>query len=101
MTTPTPVVIFLYNRLFDPLIQGNFWMYIKNILDDPDAPYRLHVVTYEDPAIPLTPEQEKLVAHWQSQGLEWTQLSHRHLPSSSSTIGCGEQWSCCTAAAPR
>ena len=75
MTTPTPVVIFLYNRLFDPLIQGNFWMYIKNILDDPDAPYRLHVVTYEDPAIPLTPEQEKLVAHWQSQGLEWTQLT--------------------------
>jgi len=75
VTTPTPVVIFLYNRLFDPLIQGNFWMYIKNILDDPDAPYRLHVVTYEDPANPLTPEQEELVAHWQSQGLEWTQLT--------------------------
>lgn len=71
----TPIVIFLYNRLFDPLIQGNFWLYIKDYLSDPAAPVRFHVVTYEDPRHPLTEEQIALVENWKSQGLEWTALS--------------------------
>ena len=29
------VVVFLYNRLFDPLIQGNFWLYVRDLLDTP------------------------------------------------------------------
>jgi hypothetical protein len=69
------VVIFLYNRLFDPLIQGNFWLYIKNYLDDPEANVRFHVLTYEDPRYPLTPEQRLIVDYWESQGLEWTRLT--------------------------
>lgn len=72
---PTHVVIFLYNRLFDPLIQGNFWLYIKDYLESPQAKVRFHVVTYEDPRHPLTPSQLDLVAKWKRQGLEWTPLT--------------------------
>lgn len=68
------VVIFLYNRLFDPLIQGNFWLYIKGYLDDPQEEVRFHVVTYEDSRFALTPEQHALVNDWKSRGLEWTPL---------------------------
>lgn len=75
MPPQTPIVIFLYNRLFDPLIQGNFWLYIKNYLADPDAPVRFHVVTFEDPRHPLTDAQKALVAQWQAQGLDWTALT--------------------------
>jgi hypothetical protein len=75
MTAKTKVVIYLYNRLFDPLIQGNFWLYIKDYLQDPDSLVRFHVVTYEDPRHPLTPEQRVLVDNWKSLGLEWTGLT--------------------------
>ena len=75
MSLPAPVVIFLYNRLFDPLIQGNFWLYIKDYLADPAQPVRFHVVTFEDPNHPLTPAQQALVAQWQAQGLQWTALT--------------------------
>lgn len=73
--TTTPIVIFLYNRLFDPLIQGNFWLYIKDYLGDPTSEVRFHVVTYEDPRHPLTVEQKAMVETWKSQGLEWTALT--------------------------
>ena len=74
MPQKTPIIIFLYNRLFDPLIQGNFWLYIKDYLQDPEAPVRFHVVTYEDPRFPLTEAQKALVEDWKTQGLEWTAL---------------------------
>lgn len=69
-----PIVIFLYNRLFDPLIQGNFWLYIRDYLTDPDAQVRFHVITFEDPSHPLTVSQKAMVEAWKSQGLEWTPL---------------------------
>lgn len=72
---PKPIVIYLYNRLFDPLIQGNFWLYIRDLLDHPLPGVRLHVVTYEDPRFPLTDEQRQQLAHWQQQGLSWTPLT--------------------------
>lgn len=68
------VVLFLYNRLFDPLIQGNFWLYIRDLLNHPLPGVRFHVVTYEDPRFPLTPEQQQQLDHWQQQGLTWTPL---------------------------
>jgi hypothetical protein len=75
MTQPTPIVIFLYNRLFDPLIQGNFWLYIRDYLNDPASPVRFHVVTFEDANHPLTTEQRSLVEEWKGKGLEWTPLT--------------------------
>ena len=74
MNQPT-VAIYLYNRLFDPLIQSNFWLYIKDYLNDPSSPVRFHLITYEDPSFPLTAEQQALVADWKSRGLEWTALT--------------------------
>lgn len=68
------VVLFLYNRLFDPLIQSNFWLYVRDLLADPEAGVRLHVVTFEDDRFPLTAEQQRLVDEWRGQGLEWTAL---------------------------
>jgi hypothetical protein len=69
------VIIFLYNRLFDPLIQSNFWLYINDFLNDPKNPYQLHLVTYEDKKFPLTEAQQKLVEEWKSKGLQWKQLT--------------------------
>ena len=69
------VIIYLYNRLFDPLIQSNFWLYIQDYLDDPESSVRFHLITYEDEKFPLTSEQKVLVQHWQNQGLEWTALN--------------------------
>ena len=69
------IIIYLYNRLFDPLIQGNFWLYIRDFLDRPDPALRFHVITYEDPRHPLTEEQRAQLARWQAQGLEWTALT--------------------------
>lgn len=69
------VIIYLYNRLFDPLIQGNFWLYIRDFLDRPDPALRFHVITYEDPRHPLTEDQRAQLAGWQAQGLEWTALT--------------------------
>lgn len=69
------VIVYLYNRLFDPLIQGNFWLYIRDLLDRPLPGVRFHLVTYEDLRFPLTPEQRQQLAHWQQQGLCWTSLT--------------------------
>jgi len=75
MTTSPKVIIFLYNRLFDPLIQGNFWLYIQDYLDDDETPLRFHLVTYEDPRYPLTERQKGIVDRWKTRGLEWTPLT--------------------------
>ena len=69
------VIIFLYNRLFDPLIQSNFWLYIRDRLADEQNPYDFHLITYENPEFPLTPEEKKRVEDWQSRGLAWTPLT--------------------------
>ncbi len=69
------IIIFLYNRFFDALIQSNFWLYIKDYLEDENNPYQFHLITYENPEFPLTKEQEALVSKWKEQGLEWTQLT--------------------------
>ena len=69
------IIIFLYNRFFDPLIQSNFWLYIKDYIENKNNPYQFHLITYENPEFPLTEEQEALVSKWKGQGLEWTQLT--------------------------
>jgi len=68
--------IFLYNRLFDPLIQSNFWLYINDYLDhNQDGSYQICLVTYEDPRFPLSAEQQKLVDEWRTKGLVWKPLT--------------------------
>jgi hypothetical protein len=68
------IIIFLYNRLFDQVNQSNFWLYIKDLLEDKNNPYQFHVISYEDTVSPLTDDQKTLVAYWKSLGLEWTPL---------------------------
>lgn len=65
--------IFLYNRLFDPLIQSNFWLYILDYLQH-DKNTKFFLITYEDARFPLTTDQLKLVEQWKAQGLEWMPL---------------------------
>lgn len=69
------VIIFLYNRLFDPLIQGNFWLYIEDLLLDPLFDVSIHVVTYEDSRFPLTSEQRLKLDSWKCKGLRWSALN--------------------------
>ena len=73
--TKQKIVIFLYNRFFDSLIQSNFWLYINDYLEDESNPYQFHLITYENPDFPLTKEQEQLVLNWKNQGLEWSRLT--------------------------
>lgn len=72
--TKPKIIIFLYNRLFDQVNQSNFWLYIKDFLEDANNPYQFHVVSYEDSRFPLTHEQKSLLKQWQKQGLKWTPL---------------------------
>ncbi|MEM6460767.1 MAG: hypothetical protein AAF724_02505 [Pseudomonadota bacterium] len=65
----------MYNRLFDPLIQGNFWLYIRDLLADEERNIHLHVITFEDPKYPITKYETAEVEEWRKQGLEWTALS--------------------------
>jgi hypothetical protein len=73
--TKPKIIIFLYNRFFDPLIQSNFWLYIRDYIENENNPYQFHLITYENPEFPLTKEEEALVTKWKEQGLEWTQLT--------------------------
>jgi hypothetical protein len=67
--------VFLYNRLFDPVIQSNFWLYIQDILEkDPIGNLEVYLITYENEEFPITSEQQKLVAYWQSRGVVWIAL---------------------------
>jgi len=75
MQNKPKIIIFLYNRLFDPLIQSNFWLYINNYLEDKKTIYSFHLITYENSKFPLTTSQEALVKKWQEKGLEWTPLA--------------------------
>jgi hypothetical protein len=75
MKLKTPIIIFLYNRLFDPVVQSNFWLYIIDYLGDEEAPVRFHVISFEDPNVPLTDEQTAQVQQWKANGLEWTALT--------------------------
>jgi len=68
------IIIFLYNRFFDPLIQSNFWLYIKDYLENEEKIYNFHLITYENTSFPLTQEQERLVKQWKEKGLEWSIL---------------------------
>lgn len=67
--------IFLYNRLFDPVIQSNFWLYIKDILErDKNDSLEIYLITYENAEFPISVEQKKLVERWKSRGLIWVAL---------------------------
>jgi hypothetical protein len=74
-TSKQKLGIFLYNRLFDPLIQSNFWLYINDYLESNQSNDRtFFLITYEDSRFPLRPEQEALVEKWKRQGLVWVPL---------------------------
>ncbi len=69
------VIIYLYNRLFDPVIQSNFWLFIDGELSSHLSSIEFHLISYEDTNFPLTSEQQVLVTRWKSQGLHWHKLS--------------------------
>lgn len=67
------IIILLYNRFFDPLIQGNFWLYINDYLVN-GSDIKFYLITYEDRKFPLTSEQIEKAENWKKQGLEWIRL---------------------------
>lgn len=68
------VTIYFYNRLFDPLIQGNFWIFIDDYLKNNPEGFEFHLVTYEDSRLPLTTDQREMVLEMQRRGVAWTPL---------------------------
>lgn len=66
------IVIFLYNRLFDPVVQSNLWLYIDYNLVNRKGYYKFHVLSYEVGEIPLTELQREKFGFWEQSGLSWT-----------------------------
>ncbi|MGE0567491.1 MAG: hypothetical protein AB7O73_06040 [Bacteroidia bacterium] len=50
------IVFFLYNRLNDPLIQSNIFLYINQLIKNHE-PFKISIVSFEDPDFPLTDNQ--------------------------------------------
>ena len=71
---PTKITVFFYNRLFDPLIMGNFWVFIADIQTRLPGQFRFHFITYENDAFPLTEAQLTQLVEMQRLGVEWTAL---------------------------
>jgi hypothetical protein len=69
------IIIFLYNRLFDPLIQSNFWLYINDYLNDPANSVQFHLVTFEDNKFPINEFQQQMANEWKVKGLQWHRLT--------------------------
>jgi hypothetical protein len=67
------IIIFLYNRLFDQVVQSNFWLFITHTLKE-DPNYQFHVISFENEKIPLTSEQQKKLEEWKRLGLSCTHL---------------------------
>jgi hypothetical protein len=67
--------VFLYNRLFDPLIQSNFWPFIVQYLqEDENNRIKIYVISYEDKNYALSPQQEQQLISWKEKGLIWYRL---------------------------
>ena len=69
------IVIFLYLRLFDPLIQSIFWPLIEKVLRE-DGNYKFHVISYEYSGAQLSAEQADKINEWRRLGVEWTPLTY-------------------------
>jgi hypothetical protein len=72
--TPTKITVFFYNRLFDPLIMGNFWVFIADIQTRLPDQFQFHFITYENDANPLTNTQRIQLAEMKRLGVDWTPL---------------------------
>ncbi|MGZ8223845.1 MAG: hypothetical protein ACXWTE_01825 [Methylobacter sp.] len=68
------LIVFLYNRLFDALIQSNFWLYILDYLEDDNNQLDIVVITYEDGRYPLSNEQRLKLSEWEAKGMIWEAL---------------------------
>ncbi len=65
--------IYLYNRLFDPLIQSNFWLYVTELIEYGD--YEFYLISYENSKFPMSKDQQALVDYWKSKGFKWKSLN--------------------------
>ena len=67
------IIIYLYNRLYDPLIQSNLFLYIREIAKT--ERFQFALITYENPNIPLEPHQQKEVDEkFGDWGIHWKPL---------------------------
>jgi hypothetical protein len=70
------IVFYLYNRLFDPVIQSNIFLYIRELAARTGSPYRFAIITYEDPKLPATAEQlTEIRAFFAQHRVEWIPLT--------------------------
>lgn len=72
--TATKITVFFYNRLFDPLIMGNFWVFIADIQTSLPGRFKFNFITYENDAYPLTAAQRDQLAEMRDMGVDWTPL---------------------------
>ena len=56
------VIVYLYNRLLDPLIQGNIFLYINELTQRSErCPYEFTIITYEDDQYPISESDKQII----------------------------------------
>ena len=71
---PRKIIIYFYNRLFDPLIQGNFWVFIDDYLKMSTNEFQFHLVTYENSEFPLSKKEKDQIKTWKRKKISWSSL---------------------------
>jgi hypothetical protein len=67
------IVFYFYNRLLDPLLQSNIFLYIHNLATE--NRYEIAIITYEDPQHPLSSsEQASIHEKFKAQHIVWHPL---------------------------
>lgn len=66
------LIIYLYNRFNDPLVQSNLWLYIDKLSIEFRDKYSFMLITYEDEAFKLSPEENvKINQELNQRNIEW------------------------------
>jgi len=80
------IIIYLYNRLYDPLIQSNLFLYIREI--GKKEIYTFTIISYEDPDFPLSnKQQEETRILFKELNISWIPLTWSRGQSISKKIG--------------
>ncbi len=67
------LLYFFYNRLKDPLLQSNIFLYINELAKNNN--YDIQIITYEDKKFPLRIEEiQEINETFATQGIKWQQL---------------------------
>lgn len=73
------VLFFFYNRLQDPLLQSNIFLFINEITQKQDNQYQFSIITFEDKNFPMSDsERAKITEGFLRRNIIWEPLQWHH-----------------------